>query len=116
MLLKNFGVTRHERVVFYDYDEIQPMGDMSFRRIPPAASYEEEIAAEPYWPIGPNDVFPEQFERFLVTDPRAQRMFYAAHRDLLDPEFWRAKQARVGRGEQEDVFPYPESLRFRRPR
>ena len=45
MLLKNFGVTRHERVVFYDYDEIQPMGEMAFRRIPPAASYEEETAA-----------------------------------------------------------------------
>ena len=116
MLLKNFGVTRHERVVFYDYDEIQPMADMTFRRIPPAASYEEELAAEPYWPMGANDVFPEQFERFLVSDPRARGMFYAAHRDLLDPAFWRAKQARARDGEQEDVFPYPESLRFRRPR
>jgi len=24
MLLKNFGVTRHDRIVFYDYDEIAP--------------------------------------------------------------------------------------------
>ena len=37
MLLKNFGVTRHDRVVFYDYDEIQPIGEVTFRRIPPRA-------------------------------------------------------------------------------
>jgi isocitrate dehydrogenase kinase/phosphatase len=114
MLLKNFGVTRHERVVFYDYDEIQPMEDLTFRRIPPAKSYEEELAAEPYWSIGPTDVFPEQFERFLVGDPRAREMFYEHHRDLLDADFWRAKQARVRAGIQEDVFPYPEELRFPR--
>ncbi|MGQ0545655.1 MAG: bifunctional isocitrate dehydrogenase kinase/phosphatase [Betaproteobacteria bacterium] len=114
MLLKNFGVTRHERVVFYDYDEIQPLADMRFRRIPPAASYDDEVAAEPYWSIGPNDVFPEQFERFLVSDPRAREMFYAAHRDLLDARFWEAKQALLRTGEQEDVFPYPEAVRFPR--
>ncbi len=115
MLLKNFGVTRHERVVFYDYDEIQPMGEMSFRRIPPARSYEEELAAEPYWSVGPTDVFPEQFERFLVAEPRAKAIFLEHHCDLLDPEFWKSKQARVRAGIQEDVFPYPEEARFARP-
>jgi isocitrate dehydrogenase kinase/phosphatase len=114
MLLKNFGVTRHERVVFYDYDEIQPMTDMTFRRIPPARSYEEEIAAEPYWSVGPTDVFPEQFERFLVGDPRAREIFYGYHRDLLDPQFWSGKQALLRAGIQEDVFPYPEAVRFPR--
>jgi isocitrate dehydrogenase kinase/phosphatase len=114
MLLKNFGVTRHERVVFYDYDEIQPMEDLSFRRIPPAQSYEEELAAEPYWSVGPTDVFPEQFEHFLVSDPRAREIFYEYHRDLLDPAFWSAKQALVRADVQEDVFPYPEEVRFPR--
>ena len=114
MLLKNFGVTRHERVVFYDYDEIQPMGELSFRPIPAAASYEEELAAEPYWTVRQHDVFPEQFERFLVADPRARKIFYEYHRDLLDPDFWRAKQAAVRDGEQEDVFPYPGEARFPR--
>jgi isocitrate dehydrogenase kinase/phosphatase len=117
MLLKNFGVTRHDRVVFYDYDEIQPIGEVNFRRIPPARSYEEELSAEPYWRIGQDDVFPEQFDRFLVSDPRAREMFYEHHRDLLDPQFWQAKQEVVRTGEQEDVFPYPEEVRFsRRPR
>jgi isocitrate dehydrogenase kinase/phosphatase len=100
--------------VFYDYDEIQPMEDITFRRIPPANSYDEEVAAEPYWSIGPTDVFPEQFERFLVGDLRARELFYEQHRDLLDPEFWSAKQARLRAGIQEDVFPYPEEIRFSR--
>ena len=114
MLLKNFGVTRHDRIVFYDYDEIQPMQDMVFRRIPAPRTPEEEMAAEPYWSIGSADVFPEQFERFLVSEPRARELFYEQHRDLLEPEFWRAKQARLSAGIQEDVFPYPEELRFSR--
>ena len=114
MLLKNFGVTRHDRVVFYDYDEIQPITEVTFRRIPPAASYEEELAAEPYWRVGDGDVFPEQFERFLVANPRAREIFYEYHRDLLDPAFWRAKQERWRAGLLEDVFPYPEEIRFSR--
>ncbi|HET7669369.1 MAG TPA: bifunctional isocitrate dehydrogenase kinase/phosphatase, partial [Burkholderiales bacterium] len=107
MLLKNFGVTRHDRVVFYDYDEIQPITDVQFLRIPPARSYEEELSAEPYWRVGEHDVFPEQFDRFLVSEPRARDIFYEHHRDLLDPQFWQSKQEIVRAGEQEDVFPYP---------
>ena len=114
MLLKNFGVTRHDRVVFYDYDEIAPITELSFRRIPPASSYDEEVQAEPYWSVGENDVFPEQFDRFLVAEPRAREIFYEQHGDLLDPAFWQAKQDRVRAGEQEDVFPYPEEQRFTR--
>ena len=114
MLLKNFGVTRHDRVVFYDYDEIQPITDVNFLRIPPARSYEEEIAAEPYWRVGEHDVFPEQFDASLVADPQARELFYQHHRDLLDPQFWQAKQELVRSGAQEDVFPYPEEARFPR--
>jgi isocitrate dehydrogenase kinase/phosphatase len=114
MLLKNFGVTRHDRVVFYDYDEIQPIEEVTFRAIPAAKSYEEELSAEPYWSVGENDVFPEQFDGFLVTEPHARELFYQHHRDLLDPAFWGAKQDGVRAGEQEDVFPYPEAIRFPR--
>jgi isocitrate dehydrogenase kinase/phosphatase len=116
MLLKNFGVTRHGRVVFYDYDEIAYMTDCNFRRIPPPRTPEDEMAAEPYWTVGPADVFPEQFGSFLVTDPGARRLFLASHGDLVTPEFWAAKQARIRAGEQEDIFPYPQSVRFRRER
>jgi len=114
MLLKNFGVTRHERVVFYDYDEIAYMTDCNFRRIPPPRSIEDEMAAEPYYSIGPRDVFPEQFAQFLVTGAESRALFLERHADLMDPQFWAGKQARVRAGEQEDVFPYPEDIRFRR--
>ena len=92
------------------------MTDMTFRRIPPPTCYEDEVAAEPYWSIGPTDVFPEQFDRFLVADPHAREIFLEYHRDLLDPAFWSDKQAQVRAGIQEDVFPYPEEMRFPRRR
>jgi len=114
MLLKNFGVTRHNRVVFYDYDEIAYMTDCNFRRIPPPRSYEDEMAAEPYWSVGPNDVFPEQFEKFLVTCEPSRAVFLEQHADLMDPAFWRGKQERIRAGLEEDVFPYPEESRFKR--
>jgi isocitrate dehydrogenase kinase/phosphatase len=114
MLLKNFGVTRHERVVFYDYDEIADMAECNFRRIPPPRSIEDEMSAEPYYSVGPHDVFPEQFASFLVTEPRARAVFLEKHADLMDPAFWKGKQARLSAGLQEDVFPYPEEIRFRR--
>jgi isocitrate dehydrogenase kinase/phosphatase len=114
MLIKNFGMTRHERVVFYDYDEIENMTDCNFRRIPPPRTHEEEMAAEPYYTVRENDVFPEQFSSFLVTGHEAREAFLEDHADLMDPEFWAGKQARLLAGEQEDVFPYDESLRFRR--
>jgi len=114
MLLKNFGVTRHDRVVFYDYDEIADMADCNFRRIPPPRDYEDEMAGEPYWSIGPRDVFPEQFARFLVTDPAAREVFLERHADLMDPAFWTGLQARLREGTEQDVYPYPEEVRFRR--
>jgi isocitrate dehydrogenase kinase/phosphatase len=114
MLLKNFGVTRHDRVVFYDYDEIADMADCNFRRIPPPRSFEDEMAAEPYWSIGPRDVFPEQFARFLVTHAGARDVFLERHADLMDPDFWCELQARLREGAEQDVYPYPEEIRFRR--
>ena len=114
MLLKNFGVTRHERVVFYDYDEIAYMTECNFRRIPAPRSFDDEMAAEPYYSIGPHDVFPEQFEKFLVTGAASRALFLERHADLMDPQFWADKQARLRAGVQEDVFPYPQEIRFRR--
>ena len=114
MLLKNFGVTRHNRVVFYDYDEIANMTDCNFRRIPPPRSHEEEMSAEPYWSVAPNDVFPEQFGQFLVANPRLREMLLQDHADLLDPGFWTGKQALLRAGLQDDVFPYPDEVRFAR--
>lgn len=116
MLFKNFGVTRLGRVVFYDYDEIQYMTEIHFRRIPPPPTPEAEMSSEPWYAVGPNDVFPEEFETFLLGDPRVRAAFMKYHADLLDPAFWQAKQARIAAGSIEDVFPYDEAKRFSNPR
>jgi isocitrate dehydrogenase kinase/phosphatase len=113
MLYKNFGVTRQGRVVFYDYDEVAYVTDCNFRRIPPARTPEDEMASEPWYAVGPNDVFPEEFGTFLLGDPRVRAIFTNHHGDLLEAEFWQRKQARIRAGLLEDVFPYPESVRFR---
>jgi isocitrate dehydrogenase kinase/phosphatase len=114
MLFKNFGVTRFGRVVFYDYDEIAYMTDCSFRRIPPPRTAEDETAAEPWYPVGAADIFPEEFAAFLLGHPRVREIFLEYHRPLLDADFWTATQRKIAAGQVEDVFPYPETLRFRR--
>ncbi|SQC16185.1 isocitrate dehydrogenase phosphatase [Klebsiella pneumoniae] len=70
MLFKNFGVTRHGRVVFYDYDEICYMTEVNFREIPPPRYPEDELASEPWYSVSPGDVFPEEFRHWLCADPR----------------------------------------------
>ncbi len=112
MLWKNFGVTRYGRVVFYDYDEIEYMTDMNFRRIPPAPYEEMELSGEAWYSAGPMDVFPEEFGTFLLASTRVRRVFLKHHRDLLDPKFWQDTQQRIRDGHVEDFFPYPHALRF----
>ncbi|KQQ30993.1 isocitrate dehydrogenase [Duganella sp. Leaf126] len=112
MLYKNFGVTRHQRVVFYDYDEIDYITDCQFRDIPPARTDEEEMASEPWYPVGKHDVFPEQFGQFLLGHPKIRRFFLHHHADLLTRQYWQARKERILAGVVEDVYPYPQHLRF----
>lgn len=112
MLWKNFGVARFGRVVFYDYDEIEHMTDCNFRRIPPAPNLEMEMSGEPWYSVGRNDVFPEEFASFLLTSPKIRQSFMKHHADLLDVSFWQEAQQSIRRGEVRDFFPYPESFRF----
>ena len=112
MLWKNFGVARFGRVVFYDYDEIELMTDCNFRRIPPAPYPEMELSGEPWYSVGRNDVFPEEFATFLLTSPKIRQSFVKYHADLLDATFWQQTQESIRRGEVRDFFPYPESFRF----
>ncbi|MDC5892666.1 bifunctional isocitrate dehydrogenase kinase/phosphatase [Proteus mirabilis] len=112
MLFKNFGVTRHHRVIFYDYDEISYMTDMNFRAIPPARYLEDELASEPWYSVAENDVFPEEFRYFLCCDKQVCHYFEAQHRDLLSPEYWQQQQQRIKQGYIEDVYAYPQSKRF----
>jgi isocitrate dehydrogenase kinase/phosphatase len=113
MLWKNFGVTRQGRVVFYDYDEVAYVTECNFRQIPPPRTPEDEMSAEPWYTVGPNDVFPEEFGTFLLGDRRVRSIFMNHHGDLLEAAYWQRKQAAVREGRFDDVFPYPESVRFR---
>ncbi|MGV7208313.1 bifunctional isocitrate dehydrogenase kinase/phosphatase [Oxalobacteraceae bacterium A2-2] len=112
MLYKNFGVTRHQRVVFYDYDEIEYISDCNFRAIPPPRNEEDEMAAEPWYHVGRHDVFPEQFGAFLLGNPKIRHYFMQHHADLLTPEYWQARKQHILDGYVEDVFPYPQHIRF----
>ncbi|HRI93909.1 MAG TPA: bifunctional isocitrate dehydrogenase kinase/phosphatase, partial [Accumulibacter sp.] len=112
MLWKNFGVTRYNRVVFYDYDEIEYMTDTNFRVIPEAPYPEMEMSDEPWYSVGRHDVFPEEFARFLLGSPKVRSAFLKYHRDLLNVEFWQTAQEKIRAGHVEDFFPYPEELRF----
>ncbi|HTD06867.1 bifunctional isocitrate dehydrogenase kinase/phosphatase [Undibacterium sp.] len=112
MLYKNFGVTRHSRVVFYDYDEIEYITDCNFRVIPAPRNEEDEMAAEPWYPVAKNDVFPEQFGTFLLGNTKVRHYFMKHHADLLTAAYWQGRKQRILDGHVEDVFPYPQHLRF----
>lgn len=112
-LLKNFGVTRHGRVVFYDYDELCLLSDCRFRRMPQAQSPEQEMASEPWFSVAPNDVFPEEFPRFLGLDGPLLRLFESRHGDLFQPEFWTGLQELHRAGVLLSFYPYPQSERLR---
>jgi isocitrate dehydrogenase kinase/phosphatase len=114
MLIKNFGVTRLGRVVFYDYDELCPLTDCNFRRLPQSRHYEDELNAEPWFMVGENDVFPEEFAAFLGLPSRLKQVFFKFHEDLLDPAFWRQTQEEIRTGTWRHVRPYGETQQLRR--
>ncbi len=112
MLWKNFGVTRHGKVVFYDYDEIEYITDCRFRRVPTPRNEEEEMSGEVWYTVGPKDVFPETFGPFLLGNDAVREVFMKHHGDLLDAAFWQGHQARIRAGHVHDVFPYEQHKRF----
>ena len=112
MLWKNFGVTRHGKVVFYDYDEIEYLTDCQFRQVPAARNEEDEMSGEIWYAVGPKDVFPETFGPFLLGNPQVRTIFMRHHADLLEPAFWQEHKERIQSGHVHDVFPYDPRRRF----
>ncbi len=95
LLLKNFGVTSHGQVIFYDYDELCLVSDCVFRELPQPRCEEEEASAEPWFQCGPNDVFPEQWLQFLSIPKALQPVFLEHHAELLTASWWRGAAART---------------------
>ncbi len=113
MLWKNFGVTRHGKVVFYDYDEIEYLTDCTFRKVPEPRNEEEEMSGEVWYRVGPKDVFPETFAPFLLGNDGVREVFMKHHADLLEASFWHGHKERILAGYVHDVFPYDPVKRFR---
>ncbi len=112
LFLKNFGVTRSRRVVFYDYDEVSLVSGLNFRKVPPARSEEQEFSGQPWYTVEPGDVFPEQFPRFLDLSPQHRGLFAQAHAELFDPAWWQALQARLRDDPTGAVQPYQDGVRL----
>ncbi|MBA3592577.1 MAG: bifunctional isocitrate dehydrogenase kinase/phosphatase [Polaromonas sp.] len=112
MLFKNFGITRHGKVVFYDYDEIEYITDCNFRKVPLPRNEEEEMSGEVWYSVGPRDVFPETFAPFLLGNSAVREVFMKHHADLLDAAFWQSHKERIAAGHVYDVFPYEQDRRF----
>jgi isocitrate dehydrogenase kinase/phosphatase len=113
MMTKNFGVTRQKRVVFYDYDEIEFLTDMNFRWKPKPQTYEEIYASSPWYEIAPNDVFPEDFKRFMIGRKDVKEYFFEYHQNLFNPDYWIQIQEKLKAGEWLHALPYPNDIRFR---
>jgi isocitrate dehydrogenase kinase/phosphatase len=112
LLLKNFGVTRHGRAIFYDYDELCLVTDCRFRALPEPRNDEEEMHHGAWYYVADNDVFPEQFPRFLGLTPDQRAALLAVHGEIFDVGWWQAIQRRLQAGEFNDVPPYPETVRL----
>jgi isocitrate dehydrogenase kinase/phosphatase len=106
LLLKNFGVTRHGRVIFYDYDELCRVTDCNFRDLPRAESHEDEMSAEAWFYVGESDVFPESFLSFLAFNDAQREALLRLHAEILAAPFWRSVQTRLAQGEVMEVLPY----------
>ena len=112
MLTKNFGVTRQNRVVFYDYDEITTMDKPVFRKIPDARHEEDEMAAEPWYYVGPEDVFPEEFKLFMFSQNDSKQIFAKSYEKLLSADYWKSVQDNIQNGKIIDYYPYRQRFRM----
>ena len=112
MLMKNFGVTRWGRVVFYDFDEICPLTDCNFRDVPQTQNALEELSSNSYFDIAENDIFPSQFKVFFSANDIAFNYFNNEHSNLFLATFWQDCQQQVHNGYLPDVYPYKQSWRF----
>jgi len=109
LLLKNFGVTGNGRIIFYDYDELCLVTDCAFRDLPQSRFDEDEMRAEPWFYVGPHDVFPEQFVNFLGLPADLREVFLGHHADLLTADFWRDLKSKHAAERWVEVVPYGDT-------
>lgn len=108
LLLKNFGVTKGGRVIFYDYDELCFVTECRFRELPTPS--DDDDSREIY--VAPNDLFPEEFPRFLGLTPAMHKGLMDAHADVFTPRWWVDVQKQVAAGVRREIPPYSAALRL----
>jgi isocitrate dehydrogenase kinase/phosphatase len=113
LLYKNFGVTRYGRVAFYDYDEIEYLTDCEVKRVPKAQNEEDEMSNEPWFRIGPRDIFPETFTTFLLGNDQVRALVLKHHPDLFEPSMWQGYKDRLSAGEIPDFIEYESERRLK---
>lgn len=113
MLKKNFGVTRHDRVVFYDYDDICYITECNFRKVPPPRDYDDMISDTPWYSMKENDVFPETFGPFFFANEKDVALFKKDHAELMTASWWKKVREDIESGQQADIFPYRQNRRFK---
>ena len=97
---------KHGRVIFYDYDELCFLDQVNFRTIPPPRYPEQVYSGEPWYTAAENDVFPEEFNAFMVPRGVLKETFMKYHKDLFDVKFWKEMQRLHAEGQMADFFPY----------
>ena len=113
MLKKNFGVTRYDRVVFYDYDEICYITECNFRKVPPPRDFDDVMSDTPWYSVQEHDVFPETFGPFFFADPKDMALFRKDHAELMTADWWKKVKQDILSGDQADIFPYRKNRRFK---
>ena len=112
LLLKNFGITRGGRAIFYDYDELCLLDTCCFRKIPEARFEDETRPLEEWLTVREGDVFPEMFPRFLGVPAALRAALIETHGEIFDADWWRGVQQGIARGDYSDIPPYQPSARL----
>ena len=70
------------------------------------------MAAEPWFHVAPNDVFPERFGPFMGLPRSSLDVVQEKFGELFDPSWWQDLQAGFRQGLYPDTPPYPRALRL----
>ena len=112
MLWKNFGVTRHGKVVFYDYDEIEYLTDCNFRKVPAPRNEEDEMSGEVWYRSARRTSSPRPSRPSCSATRRCARSSWRTTPTCSTPAFWQGHKERILAGHVHDVFPYEAQKRF----